>query len=75
MTVPDLDGRMFLTVTEYAELARCDPRTVRRAIAAGQIPAIQISGSTRIPVPKVREQLGLGPAAVIHRADAALEAS
>lgn len=56
-----LDGRLFLTVAEFAQLTRSDPRTVRRGVAAGEIPAVKFSGSTRIPVPKVRELLGLPP--------------
>jgi excisionase family DNA binding protein len=31
-----------ISVEEAAELLRCDPRTVRRAIRAGQLPALQV---------------------------------
>ncbi len=37
----------------------CDPRTVRRGIQAGEIPAVRIGSTVRIPVPKVRAMLGL----------------
>lgn len=57
---PDpLAGRLFLTVPEFADLLRADPRSVRRGITAGDIPAVKVGGITRIPVPKVREMLGL----------------
>ncbi len=59
MTIDLLSDRLFLTVQEFASLTRSDPRTVRRGIAAGEIPAVKFGGSTRIPVPKVREMLGL----------------
>ena len=58
----DITGRMFITVAEFAELYRADVRSVRRGIDAGQIPSVRIGRSTRIPVPKVRELLGLPPA-------------
>lgn len=55
-------SRLFLTVNEFAELYRADVRTVRRGIALGEIPAVRVGHTTRIPVPKVRELLGLPPA-------------
>lgn len=59
MTGTILDGRLFLTVTEFAELTRVDERTVRRSIEADEIPAVRMGRTIRIPVPKVREMLGL----------------
>lgn len=50
----DWRDRLFLTVTEVAALMRVDPRTVRRAIEAGQIPATRVGQIWRIPVEKFR---------------------
>lgn len=54
-----LEGRLFLTVAELAKLMHLDPRTVRRGIAEGTIPAVRLGTSVRIPVPRVRDLLGL----------------
>jgi excisionase family DNA binding protein len=43
-----LDGRLFATVTETAAILRYDARTVRKAIEAGEIPAVR-AGSTYLP--------------------------
>jgi hypothetical protein len=59
----DLNTRLFITVREYAQLTESDPRTVRRGIEAGDIPAVRFSQTTRIPVPKIRKLLGLEPSA------------
>jgi excisionase family DNA binding protein len=59
MDLSGLEGRLFLTVTEFAEISRADPRTVRRGIASGDIPAVRFSDTTRIPVSHVLELLGL----------------
>ena len=40
----------FLTVDEAAVLVRLSTKTIRRLIDSGQIPAIKVSGSIRIPV-------------------------
>jgi excisionase family DNA binding protein len=59
----DLEGRLFITVDELAEIMHLDPRMVRRGIQEGEIPAVRVGRSTRIPVPKVRALAGLpGPA-------------
>jgi len=58
-TQADLEGRLFLTVTELAALMQLDPRTVRRGIEDGSIPSIRVGRSTRIPVPKIRALIGL----------------
>jgi excisionase family DNA binding protein len=59
----NMSDRLFLTVAEFAELYRTDVRSVRRGIACGEIPAVQVGRIYRIPVPKVRELLGLPPIA------------
>ncbi|MHB8188022.1 MAG: helix-turn-helix domain-containing protein [Dermatophilaceae bacterium] len=58
-TQADLEGRLFVTVTELAALMQLDPRTVRRGIEEGSIPSIRVGRSTRIPVPKIRALIGL----------------
>ncbi|MBX3389208.1 MAG: helix-turn-helix domain-containing protein [Phycisphaeraceae bacterium] len=40
----------FLTVSEAARLTRLSTKSVYRLIDSGQIPAIKVSGSIRIPV-------------------------
>ena len=61
MEAHDLNTRLFITVGEFAQLTGSDPRTVRRGIEAGDIPAVRFSQTTRIPVPKIRKLLGLEP--------------
>jgi excisionase family DNA binding protein len=58
-TQADLEGRLFVTVTELAALMQLDPRTVRRGIEDGSIPSIRVGRATRIPVPKIRALIGL----------------
>jgi len=58
-TQADLEGRLFVTVTELAALMQLDPRMVRRGIEDGSIPSIRVGRSTRIPVPKIRALIGL----------------
>jgi excisionase family DNA binding protein len=57
-----LDGRLFATVTEVSAILSYDPqgRTVRRAIAAGEIPAIRAGSTWRVPTAWIRAQVGLG---------------
>jgi excisionase family DNA binding protein len=42
-------GKLFMTVPEVAELTRVDQRTFRRAIKAGEIPAVRLGNTVRIP--------------------------
>ena len=42
-------GRLFLTVSEFADLTRLDPRTARRAIEDGQVRAVKFGTVVRIP--------------------------
>lgn len=53
-----LAGRLFATVPEAAAILRYDVRTVRRAIAAGEIPAVRVGATYRIRVSWLREQAG-----------------
>ena len=55
-----LDGKLFADVPETAEILRYDSRTVRRAIEAGEIPAIRAGGRWCIPTAWLRAQAQLG---------------
>ena len=43
-------GKLFTTVSVVAELMDLDERSVRRGIERGEIPAVRIGSSIRIPV-------------------------
>lgn len=59
MNLGDLRERLFISVPEAAvEVFKLDERTVRRAIADGQIPGVKVGNKTLIPVPKLLELLG-----------------
>jgi excisionase family DNA binding protein len=58
-TAEILDG-LFADVPETAGILRYDPRTVRRACEAGEIPAIRSGQRWRIPTSWLREQAGIG---------------
>ncbi len=51
-----LNDRLFATTTEAAAILRYDPRTLLKAIKAGEIPAIRAGATWRIPVAWLREQ-------------------
>lgn len=56
------ESRLFLTVKDVAAALHVDPRTARRAIEAGQIPAVQIGAQYRIPTNRfLAEVLGEPP--------------
>jgi excisionase family DNA binding protein len=44
-----LNGKLFATTTEAGAVLRYNHRTVRAAIAAGQIPAVRVGSTWRIP--------------------------
>jgi excisionase family DNA binding protein len=56
-------GRLFATVPEFVEVSGYDARTVRKGIEAGEIPAIRVGATWRIPVAWIRAQAGLAAAA------------
>lgn len=58
-----LDGRLFATVTEVAAILRYDARTVRKAIEAGEIPALRAGSTYRITVEWLRAQMAPSGAA------------
>lgn len=45
-----LEGRLFATTTETAAILHHDPRTVRKAIDAGEIPSVRVGSTRRVPV-------------------------
>lgn len=53
-------GRLFATVTEVAAIFNYDPRTVRKAIDAGEIPSVKAGATRRVPTAWIFEQAGLG---------------
>ena len=55
----DLQGKLFATVPEAAVVLRSDVRSVRRAIAAGDIPAIPVGPRKLVPTEWLRQAAGL----------------
>jgi hypothetical protein len=55
-------GRLFASVPETTAILGYDKlgRTVRRGIANGEIPAIRVGATWRIPIAWIREQALLG---------------
>lgn len=51
--------RLFLGVPEVSAILRLDDRTVRSAVASGEIPGFKIGAQWHIPAAWVREQLGV----------------
>lgn len=50
----------FLTVAEVAQLARVSRMTVYRMVHAGDLPAIRVGKSFRVPEAAVEEMLSTG---------------
>lgn len=48
----------FLTVAEVAEMARVSKMTVYRMVHSGELPAIRVGKSFRVPAEAVEELLG-----------------
>lgn len=55
-----LKGRLFATTTETAAILHHDPRTIRKAIDAGEIPSVRVGATHRVPVAWITEQARLG---------------
>jgi excisionase family DNA binding protein len=55
-----LNGKLFADVPETAQILRYDPRTIRRAIESGEIPAVRAGGRWRIPTSWLRAQAHVG---------------
>ena len=66
-----IDGKLFATTTEAGAVLRYDHRTIRKAIEAGEIPAVRAGATWRIPVAWLREQAQLGAAIGQRPSDAA----
>jgi hypothetical protein len=62
----ELDGRLFATVPEAAVVLRSDVRSVRRSIAAGDIPATPVGPRNLVPVEWLRKAAGLEPSSAGH---------
>lgn len=58
MTLDDLDARLFATTREVAAIIGSDPRTVRRMIADGSIPARKNGTRHIVAVTWLREFVG-----------------
>jgi excisionase family DNA binding protein len=58
MTFDDLGDRLFADVPEVAEITGLDPRTIRRAAEAREIPAHKVGNKWMIPTSWLREQAG-----------------
>jgi hypothetical protein len=54
-----LKGKLFATVPETAAVLRSDPRSVRRSIAAGDIPSTPVGPRKLVPVAWLRRVAGL----------------
>jgi len=55
--------------TTTAQVLKVDVRTVTRAIENGEIPAVKVGGRILIPTHKLRQLLGIEPAATAQRGD------
>lgn len=54
-----IKGRLFATTTETAAILNHDPRTIRKAIDAGEIPSVRVGATRRVPVTWIMAQAGL----------------
>ena len=59
MKLDDLGDRLFVNVPEAASILRRDERTVRRAAAAGEIPATKAGTKWMIQTAWLRQQAGI----------------
>lgn len=75
MTLDELQGRLFLTVAEVAEVLRTDPRTIRRGIEEEAIPGRRIGGVIRIPTQAFLAWAQLAPPDVSAAGDSTSPAS
>lgn len=69
-TLNDLADRLFADVPEVASIMSRDPRTVRAAAEAGQIPSTKVGKKYLIPTSWLREQMSQpSPAPVAQMPD------
>lgn len=57
-----LDGRLMLRVAEFSALTGTPKPSVYKYIASGQVKAIRIGGSLRIPVSAIQDLLNVAAA-------------
>jgi hypothetical protein len=55
----DLGDKLFASVPEVAVILRSDVRSVRRSIAAGDIPSVPVGPRKLVPVTWLRKAAGL----------------
>jgi excisionase family DNA binding protein len=55
-----IENKLFATTTEASAILRYDARTLRKAIEAGEIPAVRAGTTYRIPTSWLRERAGMG---------------
>ncbi len=58
MKQPQRSAPQFYTVAEVAELTRVSRMTVYRMVHAGDLPAVRVGSSYRVPKSAVEELLG-----------------
>jgi excisionase family DNA binding protein len=75
LTPAELRSRVVITVAEYAVTFSYDERTVRRAIREGQLQALQVGDTWRIPVAPLLQRCGLADPAEfdLENSDAAAD--
>jgi excisionase family DNA binding protein len=61
LDLADLRARLFTTVPVVADLLDLDERTVRRGIQRGELPAVRVGNTLRIPVAAVLRLAGIDP--------------
>lgn len=59
MTLDDLGDRLFVTAPEAAAILGRDPRTIRKAAEAGEIPARRAGRKWLIPTHWIRAEAGM----------------
>ncbi|HET9969828.1 MAG TPA: helix-turn-helix domain-containing protein [Streptosporangiaceae bacterium] len=59
-SAPAIPERLFASVPEVAEILGSDPRTVRRALEAGQIPGTKVGAFWKIPTAWLLKQARRG---------------
>ena len=59
MTLDELGDRLFATVPQAASILERDPRTIRKAAEAGDIPACRAGAKWLIPTNWIRAEAGL----------------
>lgn len=58
----DANEERYLTVREVAKLARCEHKTVRRAIASARLPAFRVAGRLLVRETDARAWIEASPA-------------